>query len=232
MAREGAAIIDVGGESTRPGSDPVPLEEELRRTVPVVEQAAAVAPAVVSIDTMKAEVARCALDAGAAMVNDVSALRHDRAMVGLVAERGCPVCLMHMQGLPKTMQDNPRYDDVVDEVCAFLEERLHYAVAQGVQESQVILDPGIGFGKTAEHNLRLLKHLDRVVALGRPVLVGTSRKRFLGAILGVEPAERAVGTVATTALGVLMGAAIVRVHDVRANFEALRVMQAVMETEG
>lgn len=233
MAREGAAIIDVGGESTRPGSDSVSLDEELRRTIPVVEQLlAAAVPAVVSVDTMKAEVARRALDAGAALVNDVSAFRHDPEMLGLVAERGCPVCLMHMQGLPKTMQDEPSYHNVVDEVCSFLEERLHFAVAHGVHEHQIILDPGIGFGKTAEHNLCLLKHLDRVVALGRPVLLGTSRKRFLGAILGVEPSARAVGTVATTALGALLGAAIFRVHDVRPNFEALRVTQAVMETEG
>jgi dihydropteroate synthase len=232
MARDGAAIIDVGGESARPGSDPVSLDEELRRTIPVVEQVVAAAPAVVSVDTTKAEVARRALDAGAALVNDISALRHDPDMLGLVADRGCPICLMHMQGLPKTMQDDPRYDDVVDEVCAFLEERLHFAVAHGIHEHQVILDPGIGFGKTAEHNLILLKHLDRIVALGRPVLLGTSRKRFLGAILGAEPAARTVGTVATTVIGALMGAAIFRVHDVRPNFEALRVTQAILETDG
>jgi dihydropteroate synthase len=233
MARDGAAIVDVGGESTRPGSDPVPLDEELRRVIPVVEQlVAAAVPAAISIDTMKAAVAARALDAGAVLVNDVSALRHDPAMLGLVAERGCAVCLMHMQGLPKTMQDEPRYDEVVDEVCAFLEERLHTAVAGGIREEQILLDPGIGFGKSTEHNLRLLKHLDRVVGIGRPVLLGTSRKRFLGAILGVEPADRAVGTVATTALGALLGAAVFRVHDVRPNFEALRVMQAVLETDG
>jgi dihydropteroate synthase len=232
MARDGAAIIDVGGESARPGSDPVSLDEELRRTIPVVEQVVAAAPAVVSVDTTKAEVARRALDAGAALVNDISALRHDPDMLGLIADRGCPICLMHMQGLPKTMQDDPHYDDVVDEVCAFLEERLHFAVAHGIHERQVILDPGIGFGKTAEHNLILLKHLDRIVALGRPVLLGTSRKRFLGAILGVEPAARTVGTVATTVIGALLGAAIFRVHDVRPNFEALRVTQAILETDG
>jgi len=229
MARDGAAIIDVGGESTRPGSDPVSLDEELRRTVPVIERLAPDVPAVISIDTTKAEVARRALDAGATLVNDVSALRFDAGMVQLIADRGCVVCMMHMRGLPKTMQDDPQYDDVVDDVCAFLEERLHFAVAHGVREEQVLLDPGIGFGKTAEHNLQLLRRLDRVAALGRPVLLGASRKRFLGAILGVEPRDRVIGTVATTTLGVLLGAAVVRVHDVRPNFEALRVTQAVLE---
>jgi len=231
MARHGAAVIDVGGESTRPGSDPVSVDEELRRTIPVVERLSDAVPALVSIDTMKAEVARHALDAGAVLVNDVSALRHDADMTGLVAERGCSLCLMHMRGEPKTMQDDPQYDDVVDDVCSFLEDRLRFAVDAGVREEQVFLDPGIGFGKTAEHNLRLLKHLDRVVALGRPVVLGASRKRFLGAILGVEPGERVVGTVATTSLGVLLGAAVVRVHDVRPNFEALRVTQAILEVD-
>lgn len=231
MARHGAAVIDVGGESTRPGSDPVSVDEELRRTIPVVERLSDAVPALVSIDTMKAEVARHALDAGAVLVNDVSALRHDADMAGLVAERGCSLCLMHMRGEPKTMQDDPQYDDVVDDVCSFLEDRLRFAVDAGVREEQVFFDPGIGFGKTAEHNLRLLKHLDRVVALGRPVVLGASRKRFLGAILGVEPAERVVGTVATTSLGVLLGAAVVRVHDVRPNFEALRVTQAILEVD-
>jgi len=231
MARDGSAIVDVGGESTRPGSDPVTVEEELRRTIPVIERLAETVPALISIDTMKASVARRALDAGAALVNDVSALRHDAAMAALVAERGCSLCLMHMRGEPKTMQDDPQYDDVVDEVCSFLEDRLAHAVDAGVREEQILLDPGIGFGKTAEHNLRLLKHLDRVVAIGRPVMLGASRKRFLGAILGVEPGERIVGTVATTALGVVSGAAVVRVHDVRPNFEALRVTQAILDVD-
>lgn len=229
MARDGATIIDIGGESTRPGSDPVALDDELRRTIPVVEQLAAAVPALISVDTTKAEVARRALDAGARLVNDVSALRFDPALTDLVAERGCPVCIMHMKGLPKTMQDDPVYHDVVDDVCAFLEERLHFAVSRGIAEDQIIVDPGIGFGKTAEHNLQLLRRLDRVAALGRPVLLGTSRKRFLGAVLGVGPRERVIGTVATTTMGVLLGAAILRVHDVRPNFEALRVTQAVLE---
>ena len=171
--------------------------------------------------------ARRALAAGAAIVNDVTALRGDPAMAGVVADAGCPVCLMHMLGAPKTMQEDPRYDDVVDEVLRFLEERLAFAVAAGVREEQVLLDPGIGFGKTLEHNLLLLRHLERFVALGRPVVLGTSRKRFLGAILDAEPQDRLFGTVATTVMGAHAGAAVFRVHDVKPNVEALRVTEAV-----
>lgn len=229
LVREGAALLDVGGESTRPGSDPVPEDEELRRVLPVVEALADQVGVPVSVDTMKAAVARRALAAGAAMVNDVSALRHDPAMVEIVAEAGCPVCLMHMKGEPKTMQDDPRYDDVVEEVLGFLEERMAFALAHGVREEQILVDPGIGFGKTLEHNLTLLRELHRFTALGRPVVLGTSRKRFLGAILGVEPAERVIGTVATTVIGLLAGAHVFRVHDVKPNFEALRVALAVRE---
>jgi dihydropteroate synthase len=229
LVREGAAIVDIGGESTRPGSDPVPAEEELRRVVPVVEALADRVGVPISVDTMKAEVARRALGAGAALINDVSALRADPEMVEVVAEFGAPVCLMHMQGAPKTMQEDPHYDDVVDEVLRFLEDRMEFALARGVSEDQLLLDPGIGFGKTVEHNLTLLRHLDRLVALGRPVVLGTSRKRFLGAILGSEPGERVIGTVATTVLGLLAGAHVFRVHDVKPNFEALRVALAVIE---
>ena len=229
LVREGAAVVDIGGESTRPGSDAVSLDEEVRRVVPVVEALAERVGVPISVDTMKAEVARRALGAGAAIINDVSALRHDAAMVDVVAESGRPVCLMHMKGEPKTMQDDPRYDDVVDEVQGFLEERMSFALARGVREDQIMLDPGIGFGKTVEHNLALLRHLDRFTALGRPVVLGTSRKRFLGAILGAAPAERTTGTVATTVIGLLAGAHVFRVHDVRPNFEALRVTLAVLE---
>jgi dihydropteroate synthase len=228
MASEGAAIVDVGGESTRPGSDPVSVEDETARVVPIVEGLRGRVAAVVSVDTSKAEVARRALAAGAAIVNDVTALRGDADMAGVVADAGCPVCLMHMLGAPKTMQDDPRYDDVVDDVLRFLEERLAFAVAAGVREEQVLLDPGIGFGKTLEHNLLLLRHLERFLALGRPIVLGTSRKRFLGAILDAEPQNRLFGTVATTVMGALAGAAVFRVHDVRANVEALRVTQAVL----
>lgn len=227
MAAEGAAIVDVGGESTRPGSDPVSVEQEAARVVPVVAGLHGKVAALISVDTSKAEVARRALAAGAAIVNDVTALRGDPEMVAVVAEAGCPVCLMHMLGAPKTMQEDPRYDDVVGEVLHFLEERLAFAVATGVREEQVLLDPGIGFGKTAEHNLLLLRHLDRFVALGRPVVLGTSRKRFLGAILGAEPEDRLFGTVATTVMGAQAGAAVFRVHDVKPNVEVLRVMEAV-----
>lgn len=229
LVREGAAILDVGGESTRPGSDPVSQEEELRRVLPVVEALAGSVGVPVSVDTMKAAVARRSLAAGAVIVNDVSALRADREMAEVVAEAGCPVCLMHMRGQPKTMQDDPFYDDVVADVVRFLEERMEHALACGVREEQIMLDPGIGFGKSVEHNLALLRHLDQVVALGRPVVLGASRKRFLGVILGAEPGQRTIGTVATTVVGLLAGAQVFRVHDVKPNFEALRVGLAIME---
>jgi dihydropteroate synthase len=229
LVREGASIVDIGGESTRPGSELVTPDEELRRVLPVIEALAGRVGVPISVDTMKAGVARRALAAGASMLNDVSALRYDDEMVDVVAESGRPICLMHMQGMPKTMQDDPRYDDVVDEVLAFLEERMAHALARGVREEQIVVDPGIGFGKTVAHNLALLDGLDRFTALGRPVLLGASRKRFLGAILGAEPAGRAIGTVATTVIGYLAGAHIFRVHDVKPNFEALRVALAVRE---
>ena len=229
LADEGAAIIDVGGESTRPGSEPVPAEVELARVVPVVERLAAETGALLSIDTTKAVVAAAALDAGASLVNDVTALRGDPGMAALVAERGCPVCLMHLLGEPRTMQVEPVYGDVVAEVCDFLERRIAAALAAGVREEQLLVDPGIGFGKTLRHNLLLLRDLHRVVALGRPVVLGTSRKRFIGALLDAGPDGRAVGTAATTALGLAKGAAIVRVHDVRPNIEALRVTVAVLD---
>jgi len=229
LVREGASIVDIGGESTRPGSELVSLDEELRRVLPVVEALAGSVGVPISVDTMKAEVARRTLAAGAAVLNDVSALRYDDEMAAVVAESGCPVCLMHMQGMPKSMQDDPRYDDVVDEVLAFLEERMAFALARGVREQQIMLDPGIGFGKTVAHNLALLDGLGRFTALGRPVLLGASRKRFLGAILGAEPSGRTIGTVATTVIGYLAGAHVFRVHDVKPNFEALRVALAVRE---
>jgi dihydropteroate synthase len=229
LVREGASIVDIGGESTRPGSEPVSADEELRRVLPVIEALAGSVGVPISVDTMKADVARRALAAGATMINDVSALRYDDAMLDVVAGTGCPVCIMHMQGMPKTMQEDPRYGDVVDEVLRFLEERLTSMLARGVREEQVMIDPGIGFGKTVAHNLALLDGLSRFTALGRPVLLGASRKRFLGAILGAEPGERVIGTVATTVIGYLAGAHVFRVHDVKPNFEALRVALAVRE---
>ena len=226
---EGADVIDVGGESTRPGSDPVSEEEELRRVVPVIRKLLEARPgAVVSVDTYRATTAEAALDAGARVVNDVTALRGDPRMARLVADAGCPVVLMHMLGEPKTMQREPRYGDVVGEVRHFLEERAGHANAAGVAAENVILDPGIGFGKTPDHNLSLLRRLDAIVNLGFPVLLGASRKRFLGTVTGAEEAkERVFGTVATTVLGYERGATLFRVHDVRANREALAVAEAV-----
>jgi dihydropteroate synthase len=230
MLDEGAEIIDVGGESTRPGSDPVPPEEEVRRVVPVIERILSERPdAIVSIDAYRASTAEAALEAGAGIVNDVTALRGDPRMAAVVAETRCPVVLMHMLGEPKTMQRDPRYDDVTREVRDFLAERAEHAVAVGVAPENIILDAGIGFGKTLEHNLALLRDLDSLVDLGFPVLVGASRKSFIGRITGVEEArDRASGTVAANVIAYERGATLFRVHDVQANREALAVAQAVL----
>jgi dihydropteroate synthase len=230
MLDEGAGIIDVGGESTRPGSDPVSAEEETRRVVPVIERILAARPeTVISVDTYRSATAAAALEAGAGIVNDVSALRGDPHMASVVAEAGCPVILMHMQGEPKTMQSEPRYTDVVREVTDFLRSRAEHAVASGVSQENVIVDPGIGFGKTVDHNLALLRNLEAVTDLGFPVLLGASRKSFIGSITGRgEAAERVFGTVATTVLAYEKGATLFRVHDVRANSEALAVAEAVL----
>jgi dihydropteroate synthase len=231
LVAEGARILDVGGESTRPGSDGVPADEELRRVLPVVEGLAA-ADARISIDTSKVAVAAAALDAGASYVNDVTAFRGEPALAALVAERGVDCCLMHMLGSPRTMQDDPRYDDVVSDVKAFLEQRLAFAVAEGVAEERVMLDPGIGFGKTVEHNLTLLARLDEIVALGRPVVVGVSRKSFLGRITGREAGERAVATAAANVLALERGASVFRVHDVPETLDALAVAAATLAIDG
>src|SRR5215212_65337 len=231
LAAEGAAILDVGGESTRPGADEVPEAEELERVIPVIErlaQAAGPDAPVVSIDTRKARVAEQALQAGARIVNDISAFRHAPEIAGLVASAGAHCCLMHMLGEPRTMQQDPRYDDVVSDVKAFLEERLAFAVGEGVPEERVWLDPGIGFGKTLDHNLELLRRLDEIVAIGRPVVVGTSRKSFLGKITGREAHEREPGTIATNVMAFERGASIFRVHDARPTSDALRVAAATL----
>ena len=228
LAEEGADLLDVGGESTRPGAEPVGAEEEAARVVPVVEGLRAAGTVPVSIDTSKAQVARAAVAAGASYVNDVTAFRGDPELAGLVAERGLECCLMHMLGEPRTMQDDPRYDDVVSEVKAFLEERLRFAVQSGIAEERVHLDPGIGFGKTLEHNLELLRRLDEIVALGRPVVVGTSRKSFLGKLTGRAEAERVPGTIATNVLAYLRGAQVFRVHDVAPVLDALAVTAATV----
>ncbi|MBL6633364.1 MAG: dihydropteroate synthase [Thermoleophilia bacterium] len=229
MAADGAAIVDVGGESTRPGAAHVPVDQEMARVVPVLKALAADGAAVpVSIDTRHAAVAAVALDFGAVLVNDVSA-GGDPGMFPLVADRGAGLCLMHMQGEPATMQDDPRYDDVVDEVAAFLEARMRAAVDAGVSEEAILLDPGIGFGKTVQHNLALLDSLPRIVALGRPVLVGVSRKGIIGALTGREVGDRLAGSIGAGLAAVQAGAAVLRVHDV---VETVDAMRAFTRTRG
>jgi dihydropteroate synthase len=241
LLKQGADILDIGGESTRPGAQPVGVEEELRRVIPVVEGLAASTASMparpqvsidasmparprISIDTSKAAVARAALAAGATLVNDVTALRADPAMVGVVAENAAECCLMHMLGEPRTMQRDPRYRDVVDDVKAFLEERLAFAVAEGIEERRLLLDPGIGFGKSVEHNLELLRRLDELLVLGRPIVIGTSRKSFLGG----KAFERLPGTIATNVMALERGAGVFRVHDVAPVAAALAVAAATL----
>jgi dihydropteroate synthase len=226
LAAEGADLLDVGGESTRPGSDPVSADVELGRVLPVIRGLREATDVPVSIDTSKAEVAEQAIAAGASFVNDVTALRADPRMAEVVAAAGVPVCLMHMRGTPKTMQDDPRYDDVVAEVAAFLAERVRAAEAAGIAADRICVDPGIGFGKTGEHNLALIRHLDAIAEAG-PVVVGVSRKRFLGAIIGDPDRDRAVATAAANVEAVRRGAWMVRVHDVRPTRDALAIAAAV-----
>ncbi|MCW3029860.1 MAG: dihydropteroate synthase, partial [Solirubrobacterales bacterium] len=243
LAAEGAQALDVGGESTRPGAEPVSVEEELRRVLPVIDGLAAAIDSMptrpeISIDTSKAAVAEAAIDAGAALVNDVSAFRADPRMAGLVASRGVECCLMHMLGEPRTMQreGGPKYDDVVAEVKSFLEQRLRFAVSEGVPEERILLDPGIGFGKTERHNLELLRRLGELCELGRPILIGTSRKQFLGRIQAraagrSEPAgvaDRLAGTLASNVLAYERGASVFRVHDVAPVRDALAVAAATL----
>ncbi len=226
LARDGAEILDIGGESTRPGAVEVDAGEELRRTEPVV--AALAGRAVVSIDTSKLAVAEAALDAGASIVNDVTALRRDPEIAALCADRGAGVVLMHMPGSPRTMQDNPSYGDVVDEIKAFLAERIEAAVSAGVEEERIWLDPGIGFGKTVEHNLELLRRLAELRGLGRPLVIGTSRKSFIGKIDGSEVDERLGGSIASSVLAAAEGADVLRVHDVAETAQAMRVAEAIL----
>jgi dihydropteroate synthase len=228
MVDSGAEILDVGGESTRPGAEPVPLEEELRRVLPVVRGLRKNSNVPISIDTYKEAVARAALDAGADIVNDISALRFDPGMAVLVASEKVPVILMHMQGVPRTMQVEPNYRDVVREVQDFLAERIHAAKDAGIPTGRIIVDPGIGFGKTAAHNLALLKDLSSLTSLGQPLLVGISRKAFIGKILNAAgPEERLEGSLAAAVAAALNGANIVRVHDVSETYRALRVADAI-----
>ncbi|MGN6189951.1 MAG: dihydropteroate synthase [Conexibacter sp.] len=229
MEAEGADILDVGGESTRPGAEPVSPDEQIRRVVPAIEGlVASGVRAQISIDTTRAAVAEAAADAGATYVNDISAFRADPDLAGLVADRGLDCCLAHMRGNPRTMQSQAIYDDVVAEVKAFLEERLAIAVAAGIAEERIMLDPGIGFAKQLEHNLELLCRLDELTAIGRPLVIGTSRKSFLGRITGRETDDRLPGTIATNVLALERGAAVFRVHDVQPVADALAVAAATV----
>ena len=225
--RDGADLLDVGGESSRPGASPVSPDVEQARVIPVIDRVVPLGVPI-SIDTYHASTARAALAHGATMVNDISALRGDSAMAGVVAKAGCAVVLMHMSGTPRTMQDNPRYDDVVDSVCAFFEERMAFAVKQGVAEEAIWLDPGFGFGKTPAHNLALLRRLGELKRFGRPVLIGTSNKSMIGAVLNVPVHERMEGTAATVAIGIANGADAVRVHDVKRMARVARMSDAIL----
>jgi dihydropteroate synthase len=226
LARDGAEILDIGGESTRPGAAEVDAGEELRRTEPVI--AALAGRAVVSIDTSKLAVAEAALDVGASIVNDVTALRRDPEMAALCADRRAGVVLMHMPGNPRTMQDNPSYGDVVEEIKSFLAGRIEAAVAAGIEEERIWLDPGIGFGKTVEHNLELLRRLAELRGLGRPLVIGTSRKSFIGKIDGSEVDGRLGGSIASSVLAAAEGADVLRVHDVAETAQAMRVAEAIL----
>jgi dihydropteroate synthase len=228
MAEEGADIIDVGGESTRPGADPITLEEEARRVIPVVEYLAKRIRIPISVDTFKAEMAQRALDAGAQIINDVSALRFDPKMAKVVARAQCPLILMHMLGIPKSMQDDPHYDALIPEVIGFLCLRIQDALQNGVSIEQIIIDPGVGFGKTVEHNLELLNGLSQLKALGRPILVGPSRKSTIGQVLGAGIEERVEGTAAAVAVAIMNGANIVRVHDVKEMVRVAKMTDAIL----
>jgi dihydropteroate synthase len=232
LEAEGADIIDVGGESSRPGARPVAEAEEIARVVPVIEGLRPKVRALLSVDTTKAAVARAALEAGADIVNDTSALRSDPAMAGVVARAGAGLVLMHMQGSPLTMQDSPHYDDLMGEITAFLDERVRAAAAAGIPAERVIVDPGVGFGKTVGHNLEILRGQEAFRRLGRPLLVGFSRKAFLGKILGLPPSERLEATIAAAVLSVERGADILRVHDVGPVARAVRTAEAILGTEG
>lgn len=229
LVEEGADLLDIGAESTRPGADPVEEAEERRRAIPVVAAVAKAVRVPISIDTSKASVAQAALDAGAVLVNDVTALRGDPAMVEVIVRMGAGIVLMHMSGTPRTMQQQPSYEDVVGEVSAFLDERIRFALSRGLVQTQIVLDPGIGFGKLLEHNLTLLAQLDRFTGLGCPLLVGVSRKAFLGQLVDRPVQERQWATAAAVAMAVERGAGILRVHDVRAMREVMQVTMAISQ---
>ncbi|UCC66965.1 MAG: dihydropteroate synthase [Deltaproteobacteria bacterium] len=232
MAEEGAEIIDVGGESSRPGSDPLPLEEELRRVIPVVEGLASCIRIPISVDTYKSQVAERAIEGGAQMINDISGLSFDPQMASVAARYDSPLIIMHIKGSPKTMQQNPHYDDPMGEIIAYLRDRMKKAERAGVDPSQVVVDPGIGFGKRVRDNLVILNRLDALNILGRPILIGTSRKSFIGSVLGLEARQREIGTLATVALSAMKGAHIVRVHDVAPARQVIDMVDAIRNEEG
>ena len=227
MARDGADIIDVGGESTRPYSKKISLNEEMERVIPVIEVLKKELNIPICIDTYKSEIAKMAIQAGASMINDISAFRFDPDLISVVRESGVPVILMHMKGTPDNMQDNPTYDDLISEILGFLKSAVDRALNGGIRKDMIIIDPGIGFGKTFDHNLEIINALRRFQSLGRPILLGTSRKAFIGHILDKEPHERDTGTMATITAGVMNGAHIVRVHDVKKGVETVKVIDAI-----
>jgi len=232
MATEGADIIDIGGESSRPGAGPVPAEVEMDRVLPVIEKLAETIEVPISIDTCKSSVARHALDVGACIVNDISALRSDPDMASVVAEARVPVVLMHMKGTPKDMQLDPRYDSLISEIISFLRARIQAAVDTGISPNQIIIDPGIGFGKTVPHNLEIIRRLREFKSLGKPILIGTSRKSFIGKVLGLPVDDRLEGTAATVAIAIANGADIVRVHNVKEMARVVRMTDAIVRSYG
>jgi len=229
MVEDGADILDIGGESSRPGANPVSEEEELERVIPVIKRLVAKAKVPISIDTYKASVARVAIDSGASMVNDISALRMDKNMVDIVKRGRVPVCLMHMQGRPRNMQKNPRYKDVVSEIFSFFRERIDFCEKAGIDIENTIIDPGIGFGKTVDHNLEILKNLDQFRSLGRPIMVGVSRKSYIGKVLQLKPEERLEGSLASAIWCLTKGANILRVHDVKETKRAIGMVEAIQQ---
>jgi dihydropteroate synthase len=230
LEADGADIIDVGGVSTRPFSEPMPVEEEIKRVIPVIKKLSQRVSIPISIDTTRAEVANRAIEAGAVIVNDIGALRLDPALGSLVADADLPIILMHMRGTPQTMQINPHYDDVMGDIIDFLSDSINLAVSKGIRRENIIIDPGIGFGKTADHNLTIIKELARLNSLERPILIGASRKAFIGEVLGVkEPARRDIGSLAVTAVSVMNGAHIVRVHDVKQSVDVIRMAEAIQK---
>ena len=231
MAEEGADIIDIGGESSRPGAEPVPLEVELERVIPVIKKLSDKIDILISIDTYKAKVAKEALKAGASIINDISGLRFDPMMAKIAAEAGCPVIIMHMKGTPRDMQRRPAYKDVVKEITAFFKERIAFAVKNGIKRNKIIIDPGIGFGKTVRHNLEIIKRLKEFRKLGVPILIGPSRKSFIGRILNEPVDKRLEGTAAVVAIGIANGANIVRVHDVKAMADVAKITDAINKSK-